>query len=393
MKLVDPVCHRVRKRILLRIDTAGLDGFDKFRQVHDLRLRAQKLERACLHLARPHAHSHPLHVGQAIKIESIDAFSEHLVLSEKENGLDQIEIMDLKTGLSHRVQFPEPVYSASVRDNHEFRTSTVGYSYESLVTPPSVFDYDVSSGHSLLRKQKETPGGFDRSQYLSERISATAADGVQIPISLVYKKGVQRDGRAPLILAGYGAYGASVPLYFNTAGFWPGADPILPVLDRGVIYAFAHVRGGGELGEAWRDAGRLMQKMNTFTDFIASAEYLIHQQFTSKDRLVIRGGSAGGLLVTAAVNMRPGLFKAVIAEVPFTDVLNDMLDASMPLTTSEYVEWGNPNKAPDFQYILQYSPYENVKAQPYPQCWSEFRSMIARSAIGREQSSWQGSAR
>jgi oligopeptidase B len=321
----------------------------------------------------------------AVKIDSINVFSTHALVAEKENGLDQMEILDLKAGSLNRVMFPEPIYSASVGDNREFQTGLVRYNYESLVTPPSVFDYDLSSGRSVLRKQKEIPGGFDRAKYVSERIFATAADGVVIPISLVYKKGMQRDGRTPLLLTGYGAYGYAAPLWFNTANlFRPGADPILPLLDRGVIYAVAHVRGGGEMGEPWRDGGRLMQKMNTFTDFIACAEYLIRQKFTAKDRLIIRGASAGGLLVTAAANMRPDLFKAVIAEVPFADVMNDMLDASMPLTTSEYVEWGNPNREPDFQYMLRYSPYENVRAQAYP-------AILVRVSVNDSQVGyWEG---
>jgi oligopeptidase B len=227
-----------------------------------------------------------------------------------------------------------------------------------MVTPGSVFDYDMDSGKSVLLKQTEVPGGFDRSNYKSERVFATASDGTKVPMSVVYRKNVKLDGSAPLLLYGYGSYGLSIPPTFSSNR--------LSLLDRGVIYVIGHIRGGGELGEEWRQAGRMMNKMNTFTDFIACAEHLIKAKYTSKDRLVIQGGSAGGLLMGAVSNMRPDLFKAVVSQVPFVDVLNTMLDASLPLTTSEYIEWGNPNEKPAFDYMRQYSPYDNVGKKDYP---------------------------
>src|SRR5215211_5593329 len=270
----------------------------------------------------------------SVKVEGIDLFADHAVLSEWENGLEQLEVLDFKTDKRHRINFPEPVYSAELTSNKEFNTSVVRYTYNSLVTPKSTFDYDMETGKTTLLKQTEVPGGFDRANYKSERVFATASDGTKIPMSMVYRNGVKLDGSAPMLLYAYGSYGASIP---------PGFSSIrLSLLDRGVIFVIGHIRGGGELGEEWRQAGRMMNKMNTFTDFIACAETLINKKYTSKDRLVIQGGSAGGLLMGAVSNMRPDLFKAVISQVPFVDVLNTMLDASLPLTTSEYIEWGNP---------------------------------------------------
>lgn len=293
-----------------------------------------------------------------VKIESVETFANHLVMEEWENGLQQIEVTDLSGGKRQRIPFPEPVYSASLGDNFVFDTPMLRYNYQSLVTPNSVFDYNMDTGASTLVKQTEVPGGFDRANYVSERVFATAADGVKVPISLVYRKGVKRDGSAPMLLYGYGSYGVSVPPSF--------AATRLPLLDRGMICAIAHIRGGGELGEPWRDAGRMMNKINTFTDFIASAEYLEKEKYTARDRLVIQGASAGGMLMGAVANMRPDLFKAVIAQVPFVDILTTMLDASLPLTTSEYIEWGNPNEKAAYDYMARYSPYDNVKAQRYP---------------------------
>ena len=294
----------------------------------------------------------------AVKVEAIDLFADHAVLSEWENGLQQLEVLNFKTSKRNRIQFPEPVYSVDLTANREFNTSVVRYAYDSMVTPPSTFDYDMNTGKSTLLKQTEVPGGFDRSNYTAERVFATASDGTKIPISMVYRKGVKLDGSAPLLLYGYGSYGISIPPTFSSRR--------LSLLDRGVIYAIAHIRGGGELGEEWRQAGRMMNKLNTFTDFIASAEALVKMKYTSSDRLVIEGGSAGGLLMGAVSNMRPDLFKAVVSHVPFVDVLNTMLDATLPLTTSEYIEWGNPNEKPAFEYMKQYSPYDNVGKKNYP---------------------------
>ena len=294
----------------------------------------------------------------AVKIDGLDLFADHAVLSEWENGLQQIEIVDFRTNKRHRIAFPEPVYSAGLSANREFNTTVLRYNYQSLVTPSSVFDYDMNTRKGTLMKQTEVPGGFDKANYKSERVFATAADGTKIPMSVVYRQGTKLDGSAPMLLYAYGSYG--IPI---SPGFSAGR---LALLDRGVIYVIAHIRGGGELGEPWREAGRMMKKMNTFTDFIACAEHLVNNKYTSKDRLVIQGGSAGGLLMGAVTNMRPDLFKAVVAQVPFVDVLNTMLDASLPLTTSEYIEWGNPNEKAAYDYMKQYSPYDNVAKKNYP---------------------------
>jgi len=294
----------------------------------------------------------------AIKVEGVDLFSDHAVLSEWENGLQQIEIVDFKSNKRHRIQFPEPVYAAGLGTNREFATNMLRYNYQSLSTPSSVFDYNMNTGQATLLKETEVPGGFAKANYKSERVFATAADGTQIPMSIVYRRNVKLDGSAPMLLYAYGSYGISIPPTFSASR--------LALLDRGVIYVIAHIRGGGELGEPWRDAGRMLKKMNTFTDFIACAEYLTRQKYTSSDRLVIQGGSAGGLLMGAVTNMRPDLFKAVVAQVPFVDVLNTMLDASLPLTTSEYIEWGNPTEKAAYDYMKKYSPYDNVRQANYP---------------------------
>jgi oligopeptidase B len=311
-----------------------------------------------------------------VKVEDIDLFANNLVLSEWEKGLQRIEILDFHTNKRHRVDFPEPVYSASLAQNHEFATPVVRYNYQSLVTPSSVFDYDMNTHKATLLKETEVPGGFDKSNYKSERLFATAPDGTKIPLSVVYRKETRLDGSAPLLLYGYGSYGISIAPNFSSNR--------LSLLDRGVVYVIAHIRGGGELGEEWRQEGRMMKKMNTFTDFIASADYLVKNKYTSSDRLVIQGGSAGGLLMGAVANMRPDLFKAVVAQVPFVDVLNTMLDASLPMTTSEYIEWGNPNEKAAYEYMKQYSPYDNVGRKNYP-------SMLVKVSLNDSQVPyWEG---
>lgn len=312
----------------------------------------------------------------AVKVEGISMFADYAVLSEWEGGLQQIEIVDLKANKHSRIQFPEPVYSAGLNANREFKTNVLRYSYNSLVTPNSTLDYDMSTGKSTLLKQTEVPGGFDRNNYKSERVFATASDGTKVPMSMVYRKGVKMDGSAPMLLYAYGSYGISIPPTFSSSR--------LSLLDRGVIYVIAHIRGGGELGEEWRQAGRMMNKMNTFTDFIACAEHLIKEKYTSKDRLVIQGGSAGGLLMGAVSNLRPDLFKGVISQVPFVDVLNTMLDASLPLTTSEYIEWGNPNEKAAFEYMKTYSPYDNIAKKDYP-------AMLVKVSVNDSQVPyWEG---
>jgi oligopeptidase B len=312
-----------------------------------------------------------------VKIAGIDLFARHAVLSEWEDGLQQIEVVDLATLTRRRVEYPEAVYAASLGSNAEFDTAMLRYDYQSLITPMSVLDYDMNAGTSTLLKQTEVPGGFDRVNYASERTFAMAADGTRIPISVAYRRGMKKDGSAPLLLYAYGSYGYSVSPTF--------AASRLPLLDRGVVYAIAHVRGGGELGEPWRDAGRMRKKQNTFDDFIASAGHLVTEGFTARDRLVIQGASAGGLLVGAVVNRQPSLFKAAIAQVPFVDVVNDMLDATLPLTTGEYTEWGNPgNNRPDFDYMLQYSPYDNITKQAYP-------AMLVKTSLNDSQVMyWEG---
>jgi oligopeptidase B len=285
-------------------------------------------------------------------------------LSEREAGLPYLRIVDLGVqapdalSASHRIEFREPAYNASFGNNPEFDASFVRYQYESFVTPRSVFDYDVRTRERVLQKEQPVLGGYDGSQYVSERLQAATADGARVPISLVYRRDTPLDGTAPLLLYGYGSYGHSVAVNFSSNR--------LSLLDRGVAFAVAHVRGGGELGKPWHDAGRLRQKRNTFTDFIAAAEHLIARRYTASEGLVIEGGSAGGLLMGAAANMRPELFRMVISHVPFVDVLNTMLDASLPLTVGEYEEWGDPRIAEDYFYMKSYCPYTNLEAKPYP---------------------------
>ena len=292
-----------------------------------------------------------------VMLSGIDVFKSFYVRVERENGLPELTITDFKSGESHRIAFPEPVYTAFPNANRVYDTNVYRYSYQSMVTPASVFDYDLGARTSKLRKQIEVPH-YDPAKYTSERLWATAQDGTKIPIAIVYRKDFVKDGTRPMMLYAYGSYGASMPDAFSSN--------ILALLDRGFSYAVAHIRGGGEMGKSWHDQGRMMKKMNTFTDFIDSADFLIAQKYTSKDKLVIQGGSAGGLLMGAVTNMRPDLFRIVISKVPFVDVLNTMLDASLPLTVGEYEEWGNPNKKDEYEYMRQYSPYDNLEKKAYP---------------------------
>jgi oligopeptidase B len=299
-----------------------------------------------------------------VMLASVEAFQTHLVLFELTGGLPYLRIVDLTPAApdalaaSHRIEFTEPAYTASIGENPEFSASHVRFQYESFVTPRSIFDYDVRTRERILRKQQPVLGGYDATQYVSERLHPTASDGTRVPLSIVYRRDTPRDGSAPLLLYGYGSYGISVPVNFSSNR--------LSLLDRGVIYAVAHVRGGGELGKPWHDGGRMKQKHNTFTDFIASAEHLIAQRYTSPEKLAIEGGSAGGLLMGAVTNMRPDLFRMVITHVPFVDVLNTMLDASLPLTVGEYEEWGDPQIAEDYFYMKSYCPYTNLERKNYP---------------------------
>jgi oligopeptidase B len=291
-------------------------------------------------------------------IEDIDLFKNFAVSLEKSEGLNHLRVYDFQKKAWEPIQFSETIYSAFPGGTADYDSPTYRYSYQSFITPQSVFDYDVRSGHSQLLKRQEVPGGYDPKQYESERLWATARDGTKVPISIVYKKGFKRDGTGPLFLYGYGSYGFGLPVTFSASR--------LVLLDRGMAYAIAHIRGGDEMGEQWREDGMLMKKKNTFYDFIDSAEYLIKEKWTSKDRLVIEGGSAGGLLMGAVVNMRPDLFRAVHAAVPFVDVMNTMMDASLPLTVGEYLEWGNPNEQAAYDYMKTYSPYDNLEKRPYP---------------------------
>ena len=293
-----------------------------------------------------------------VLVEDIDLFRDFAVSVEKAQALNRIRIFDFKSGTWRTISFPEPVYFAFPTETPEYTSTTYRYNYQSLVTPPSVYDYDTVAGKSRLLKQQEVPGGYDTSQYVSERQWVTVRDGVKVPLSIVYKKGFLRDGTRPLLLYAYGSYGFGTPAFFDSSR--------LALLDRGVPYVIAHIRGGDDMGEQWHDDGKLMKKMNTFNDFIDCAEYLIQQKWTSRDRLLIEGGSAGGLLMGAVVNMRPDLFRAVHLAVPFVDVMNDMMDPSLPLTTTDYPEWGNPNEKAAYDYILSYSPYDNLHAAAYP---------------------------
>ncbi len=294
----------------------------------------------------------------AVKVDGLSFFAHHAVVSEREGGLDYLRVIDMNTRASYRIPTNESDYTMSLAFNPEYETTKVRFTYESMVTPSSTFEYDMSTKQQTLLKQQEVLGGYDATQYQARRIWAVARDGTKVPISVVSKKGVKLDGKAPLLLTAYGSYGASMSPRFSSGR--------LSLLDRGAVYALAYIRGGGELGEDWREQGRMMKKMNTFTDFIDSADYLVRNKYTSPDRLVVQGASAGGLLMGAVVNMRPDLFKAVVAQVPFVDVMNTMMDATLPLTTSEWIEWGNPNNVEEFEYMIKYSPYDNVKAQKYP---------------------------
>jgi oligopeptidase B len=266
--------------------------------------------------------------------------------------------MSSSTGEWHRIDFPEPVYAVFPAQNREFQTNVFRFRYQSLVTPESVFDYDMDKKERKLLKRTEVLGGYDPARYASERLHAKAPDGTAIPISIVYRRDLKPQGSNPLLLSGYGSYG--VP---NNPSF---SSDRVSLLDRGVVCAIAHVRGGGEMGKKWHDQGRMFAKKNTFSDFIAVAENLINEKWTSRDRLVIEGGSAGGLLVGAVVNMRPDLFKAAIARVPFVDVISTMLDSTLPLTVGEFEEWGDPRIREQYEYMRSYSPYDNIAAKAYP---------------------------
>jgi len=295
----------------------------------------------------------------AIKIERVEFFRDYAVVYERENGLEYLKVLDLKTKRApRRIPTPEEVYTMQPAYNPEFDTEVIRYNYSSMITPLSTYEYNFRTGRTKLLKQQEIPSGYDKSQYETKRVWATARDGTKVPISMVWKKGVKFDGSAPMLLYAYGSYGISMTPNFSVAR--------LSLLDRGMIYAIAHIRGGSELGERWRQEGRMFKKLNTFYDFIDCAKWLIENKYTSSDRLVIQGGSAGGMLMGGVVNMAPELFKAAIIQVPFVDVINTMLDETLPLTTEEWIEWGNPHEKEAFEYMIKYSPYDNIKQQNYP---------------------------
>ncbi len=297
-----------------------------------------------------------------VMLEDISLFAGFAVASERRGGLEHLRVLHFagqgaEVEREAEIAFPEPAYNVHLSSNREFETGLLRYAYQSLVTPASVFDCDVRTGASELKKEQEVPGGFDRALYRSERIEAVAPDGVRVPVSLVYRRGIA-PAEAPLHVYGYGSYGYALPLGFSSNR--------LALLDRGFVLAYAHIRGGGDLGKLWHDAGRLGAKMNTFTDFIAVTEHLLASGYGQAGRVAIQGGSAGGLLMGAVVNLRPDLFRAVVSQVPFVDVMNTMLDASLPLTVPEYEEWGNPNEQAAFETMLGYSPYDNLRGAAYP---------------------------
>jgi oligopeptidase B len=294
----------------------------------------------------------------SVRIQDFDLFRDFAVIVEKTEALDRLRVYDFAAGTWTSIEFPETVYAALPGETPEFDSTTYRYNYQSMVTPPSVYDYDVRARQSVLRKRQEVPGGFDPSKYATERLWATARDGVRVPISIVYRKRFPRDGSGALLLYGYGSYGFGMQPSFS--------GPRLALLDRGVAFAIAHIRGGDEMGEQWREDGMLMKKKNTFFDFVDCAKYLEAQKWTSPRRLAIEGGSAGGLLIGAAVNLAPELFRAAHLAVPFVDVINTMMDASLPLTIGEYLEWGDPNQKAAYDYMRSYSPYDNLTRRAYP---------------------------
>ena len=293
-----------------------------------------------------------------VMIEGFSIFDKFFVIEEREGGLVKIRVSAWDGSADYYIDFGEPAYTASVGANPDFEAVTLRYGYTSMTTPSSVFEFDMEKRTKKLLKQQEVVGGYNTSDYVTERLMATSHDGVLVPISIVYKKGVAKNGQNPLVLYGYGSYGSSTDAYFSVAR--------LSLLDRGFVWAIAHIRGGEEMGRPWYEDGKMLKKKNTFLDFIACAEYLVKQGYTSPDKLFAMGGSAGGLLVGAVANMRPDLWKGIVAQVPFVDVVTTMLDESIPLTTGEYDEWGNPNEKQYYDYMLSYSPYDNVETKDYP---------------------------
>ena len=295
---------------------------------------------------------------QNVRIERIDILKDYVALELRRNGLTEIELKSVADEKSKSISFPEPVYSTSLLGNPEYDASTIRYSYTSLNRPTTLYEYDIENESATKLKEQEVPSGFNPDDYTVERMWATAEDGVEIPMAIVYKKELKKDGSNPALIYSYGSYGISSDVYFSTAYY--------SLIDRGFIFAIAQIRGGSDMGEQWYEDGKLLKKKNTFTDFIVCSEKLIQDKYTSTDKLAAMGGSAGGLLMGAVANMRPDLYHTIVAQVPFVDVITTMFDESLPLTTGEYEEWGNPNEEEYYNYIKSYSPYDNVKEQDYP---------------------------
>lgn len=305
-----------------------------------------------------------------VMLEDVDLFAGHMVVQERDRGVQKLRVWDFASGSSHHIAFDEPVYAAGADVNAEFDTPIFRFAYTSLVTPHSIYDYDMAGRTRTLLKRQPVLGGYDATQYHSQQLMATAPDGTEVPVSLVYRDDRRSAGPQPLLMYGYGAYGHPMDVYFSSSR--------VSLLDRGVVFAIAHVRGGGDRGRTWYDDGKLGKKMNSFTDFIACAQALVERGLTTPQQLIVEGGSAGGLLVGAAVNLAPELFKAVVAEVPFVDVINTMLDESLPLTVGEFLEWGNPKRRADYETMRRYSPYDNLHAGAYP-------AMYLRTSINDSQ--------
>jgi oligopeptidase B len=291
-------------------------------------------------------------------VQGVSLFKNYAVIGEREAGIPQIRVHSFADNKSYRIEWPEPVFSSGAGANPEFDLEKIHVSYTSMVTPASVYEFDLKTKEKKLLKRTEIPAGYKPEEYESEWVFATAKDGTKVPISLVYKKGLKKDGTAPVLLYGYGSYGASASVNFSPTR--------LSLLDRGVVFAQGHIRGGSDMGRQWYDDGKMLKKMNTFTDFIACADFLVEQKYGSRDKLVIQGGSAGGLLVGATINLRPDVCKAAVLQVPFVDVVNTMLDESLPLTVQEFLEWGNPKKSEEYEYIKKYCPYTNLAKKDYP---------------------------
>lgn len=293
-----------------------------------------------------------------VRIDNIDILKDYVALELRRNGLNEIQLKSIRGGNADVISFPEKVYSAFLIGNPEYQATTVRYSYTSLNRPNTIYEYDICAHESKVLKVQEIPSGFDPEKYEVERLWATADDGVQVPFAIVYKKGLKKDGSHPALLYSYGSYGVTSDVYFGASMY--------SLIDRGFVYGIAQIRGGSDMGEAWYEDGKLLKKKNTFTDFIACSEKLIEEGYTSADRLVAMGGSAGGLLMGTVANLRPDLYHAIVAQVPFVDVINTMLDETLPLTTGEYEEWGNPNEKEYYEYMMSYSPYDNIQKQDYP---------------------------